>query len=47
MKNTNLTLEDRNQIKEGLEKELTKTEIAKIIKKDISTVAKKLNLEEN
>ena len=40
MKNTHLTLDDRKQIQEGLEKELTRTEISKIIKKDISTVAK-------
>lgn len=33
MKNTHLTLDDRKQIQEGLEKELTRTEIAKIIKK--------------
>ena len=44
MKNTHLTLDDRKQIQEGLEKELTRTEIAKIIKKDISTVAKEIKL---
>lgn len=44
MKNTHLTLEDRKLIQEGLEKELTRTEIAKIIKKDISTVAKEIKL---
>ena len=44
MKNTHLTLDDRKQIQEGLEKELTRTEISKIIKKDISTVAKEIKL---
>jgi len=35
MKNFNLSLEDRKQIQEGLEKEMSRTEIAKIIHKDI------------
>ena len=39
MKNTHLSLEDRKKIQEGLEKELSRTQIAKIINKDISTVA--------
>ncbi len=42
MKNTHLSLDDRKQIQAGLEKELTRTEIAKLINKDISTVAKEI-----
>ena len=42
MKNTHLTLEDRKKIQEGLENELSRTEIAKNINKDISTVAKEI-----
>ena len=42
MKNNHLTLEDRKQIQEGLENELSRTEIAKNINKDISTVAKEI-----
>ena len=42
MKNTNLTLDDRKKIQEGLEKGLSRTEIAKNINKDISTVAKEI-----
>ncbi len=42
MKNSHLTLDDRKKIQEGLEKELSRTEIAKNINKDISTVAKEI-----
>lgn len=42
MKNCHLSLEDRKKIQEGLENELSRTEIAKIISKDISTVAKEI-----
>ncbi len=42
MKNSHLTLEDRKKIQEGLEKGLSRTEIAKNINKDISTVAKEV-----
>lgn len=42
MKNSHLTLEDRKKIQEGLEKGLSRTEIAKNINKDISTVAKEI-----
>ena len=42
MKNTHLSLDDRKKIQEGLEKELSRTEIAKSISKDISTVAKEI-----
>ena len=42
MKNTHLTLEDRKKIQESLEKGLSRTEIAKNINKDISTVAKEI-----
>lgn len=42
MKNTHLSLEDRRKIQEGLENELSRTEIAKNINKDISTVAKEI-----
>ena len=42
MKNSHLTLEDRRKIQEGLEKELSRTEITKNINKDISTVAKEI-----
>ena len=42
MKNTHLTLDDRKKIQEGLEKSLSRTEIAKNINKDISTVAKEI-----
>jgi len=44
MKNNHLTLNDRKKIQEGLEKEQSRTEIAKIIDKDISTVAKEIKL---
>ena len=42
MKNTHLTLEDRKKIQEGLENELSRTEIARNINKDVSTVAKEI-----
>lgn len=42
MKNTHLTLEDRKQIQDGLEKGLSRTQIAKSINKNISTVAKEV-----
>lgn len=42
MKNSHLTLDDRKHIQEGLEQGLSKTEIAKNINKDISTVAKEI-----
>ena len=42
MKNLHLTLDDRKMIQEGLEKELSRTEIAKSINNDISTVAKEI-----
>ena len=44
MKNLHLTLENRQAIQDGLEKGLSRTEIAKIINKDISTVAKEIKL---
>lgn len=44
MKNKHLTLDDRKKIQEGLEHELTRTEIAKNINKDISTVAKEIRI---
>ena len=44
MKYNHLTLEDRQQIQEGLEKELTRTAIAKLINKNISTIAKEIKL---
>lgn len=42
MKNSHLTLEDRQKIQEGLENELSRTQIAKNINKDISTVTKEI-----
>ena len=42
MKNVHLTLEDRKKIQDGLEKELTKVEIAKIIGKDPTTISKEI-----
>lgn len=42
MKNIHLSLEDRKQIQSGLENELSRTQIAKNINKDISTVAKEI-----
>lgn len=42
MKNIHLSLDDRKKIQEGLENELSRTEIAKIINKNISTVAKEI-----
>lgn len=42
MKNSHLSLEDRKQIQKGLEEGLSRTQIAKIIGKDISTVAKEI-----
>ena len=42
MKNSHLTLDDRKMIQEGLEKELSRTEISRNIGKDISTVAKEI-----
>ena len=42
IKNSHLTLDDRKKIQEGLEKELSRTEIAKTINKDISTVVKEI-----
>ena len=47
MKNAHLTLEDRKKIQEGLENELSRTEIAKNINKDISTVAKEIKNRRN
>ena len=46
MKNTHLSLEDRKKIQYGIENELTKVEIAKIIGKD-PTLVRKLKTEEN
>ena len=42
MKNIHLTLEDRKKIQDGIENELTKVEIAKIIGKDPTTVSKEV-----
>ena len=42
MKGSHLTLEDRKKIQEGIEKELTKAEIAKSIGKDPTTVSKEI-----
>lgn len=42
MKNSHLTLEDRRKIQDGIEKELTKVEIAKNIGKDPTTVSKEI-----
>lgn len=42
MKGSHLSLDDRKKIQEGIEKELTKVEIAKIIKKDSTTVSKEI-----
>jgi len=42
MKISHLTLDDRKKIQEGLEQELSRTEISKIINKDTSTVAKEV-----
>lgn len=42
MKNTHLTLEDRKKIQDGIENELTKVEIAKIIGKDPTTISKEI-----
>ncbi len=42
MKSTHLSLEDRRKIQEGIEKELTKAEIAKNIGKDPTTVSKEI-----
>lgn len=42
MKNSHLSLEDRKQIQKGLEEGLSRTQIAKIIGKNISTVAKEI-----
>lgn len=42
MKNSHLSLEDREQIQSGLEKGLSKKEIAQIIGKDPSTVGKEI-----
>lgn len=42
MKNTHMTLDDRKKIQDGLENGLSRTKIAKIINKDISTVAKEI-----
>lgn len=44
MKNAHLSLDDRKKIQEGLEQEFTRTEIAKNINKNISTVAKEVKL---
>lgn len=43
MKNTHLTLDDRKQIQEGLEK-INYNRSCKIINKDISTVVKEIKL---
>lgn len=42
MKNSHLSLEDRRKIQEGIENELTKTQIAKNIGKDPTTVSKEI-----
>lgn len=42
MKNSHLTLANRKQIQDGLEQGLSRTQIAKNISKDISTVAKEI-----
>ena len=42
MKGSHLSLEDRKKIQEGIEKELTKVEIAKSIGKDPTTVSKEI-----
>lgn len=42
MKNSHLSLDDRKKIQEGLEKELSRTQIAENINKNISTVAKEV-----
>ena len=42
MKNLHLSLDDRKKIQEGLESGLSRTQIAKNINKDISTVAKEV-----
>lgn len=42
MKGTHLSLEDRKIIQDGIEKELTKVEIAKAIEKDPTTVSKEI-----
>lgn len=42
MKNSHLSLEDRKKIQEGIENELTKTQIAKNIGKDPTTVSKEI-----
>lgn len=42
MKNSHLSLEDRKEIQEGIENELTKTQIAKNIGKDPTTVSKEI-----
>ena len=47
MKNSHLTLEDRKKIQEGLENELSRTEIAKILTKIFLQLQKKLKVEEN
>ena len=42
MKISHLTLDNRKKIQEGIEQELSRTEITKSINKDISTVAKEI-----
>jgi len=42
MKNIHLSLEDRKNIQEGLEKEFSRTQISNLINKNISTVAKEV-----
>lgn len=42
MKNTHLSLEDRKKIQEGLENGFSRTKIAQMIEKNISTVAKEV-----
>lgn len=42
MKNCHLSLDDRKLIQEGLEKEMSRTDIARTIHKDVSTVAKEV-----
>lgn len=44
MKGTHLSLDDRRKIQEGIEKELTKVEIAKNIGKDPTTVSKEIKI---
>ena len=47
MKYNHLTLDERKKIQEGIEKELSRAEIAKSISKDATTVGKEIKTEEN